>query len=155
MGAAFLAGTFIYKNHDFIFKNIRVRVGGLVLLCIARRSHESYHLFAMLLLAIGTIYIGFETRLHLPNLDRFGDYSYGLYLYAFPVQQMCVHFIGAHHPYWVNAAASVIAFGFAVVSWHWVEAPAARLKKKTLAALDRRLSGTAKPSLEATDSNTV
>ena len=34
-------------------------------------------------------------RARLPDLARYGDVSYGLYLWAFPVQQLAVHLLGA------------------------------------------------------------
>jgi peptidoglycan/LPS O-acetylase OafA/YrhL len=54
--------------------------------------------------------------------SRYGDFSYGTYLYAFPVQQMIMRFIG--HPvlpwvlFSVALPASLIC---AFVSWHLVE----------------------------------
>jgi len=57
---------------------------------------------------------------------RFGDFSYGLYLYAFPVQQVI---LGARpdmeHPI---LACMLLTVPFAVASWHLVEAPALRWK---------------------------
>lgn len=53
-----------------------------------------------------------------------GDYSYGIYLFAFPVQQI-VHLSGVDLGYWpLNALASLpIIAGLAMLSWHWLERP--------------------------------
>lgn len=61
---------------------------------------------------------------------RFGDLSYGIYIYAYFVQQLSVR-------YWPGArslagsliSAAVVAAVLAWVSWHIVEAPALRLKR--------------------------
>lgn len=59
-----------------------------------------------------------------------GDYSYGLYLYAFPIQQAiaaCMPGIGLWS---MVALATMATFICAVVSWHAVEKPAlARLRR--------------------------
>jgi len=67
---------------------------------------------------------------------RFGDLSYGLYLYAFPVQQVI---LGARpdleHPIIV---CMVLTVPFALASWHLVEAPALRWKPGAPAQLAAR-----------------
>ncbi|WP_235999798.1 acyltransferase family protein [Bradyrhizobium uaiense] len=58
-----------------------------------------------------------------------GDYSYGLYLYGFVIQQ-CVATFGPSVQHWyLNILISLpLAFGVAVASWHLVEKHALRLK---------------------------
>ena len=75
-------------------------------------------------------------------LTRHGDYSYGLYLYAFPVQQALVATFGTPGGALGNfAMATIIAGAFAVLSWHYVERPA--LRAKPPAAARRPLAATA------------
>lgn len=59
--------------------------------------------------------------------NRIGDYSYGFYLYAFPVQQLLVANIPGMGFYSMLLWASVITLGFAMLSWYLVEKPALRL----------------------------
>ncbi|WP_249136322.1 acyltransferase family protein [Bradyrhizobium tropiciagri] len=58
-----------------------------------------------------------------------GDYSYGLYLYGFVIQQ-CVATFGPPVQHWyLNILISLpLAFGVAVASWHLVEKHALRLR---------------------------
>lgn len=62
---------------------------------------------------------------------RWGDVSYGLYIYAFPVQQLLVAW-GAQQ--WglgpALAATLVGSFALAALSWHWVEQPALAFKPR-------------------------
>jgi peptidoglycan/LPS O-acetylase OafA/YrhL len=56
------------------------------------------------------------------------DYSYGLYLYGFLVQQTVVHFIGPQSAA-INTAISLpITVVLAALSWRLIEQPALRLK---------------------------
>jgi peptidoglycan/LPS O-acetylase OafA/YrhL len=65
-------------------------------------------------------------RLHAYN--RLGDYSYGLYIYGFPVQQAVVALAGgadARQAPATNLALSLpVALALAVLSWHLLEARA-------------------------------
>lgn len=58
---------------------------------------------------------------------RFGDLSYGLYLYAFPVQQLVLAFLpGVGLPVLLCTALTV---PLALLSWHLVERPALRMRR--------------------------
>ena len=68
------------------------------------------------------------------------DYSYGLYLYAFPVQQMVILVMGKGIPVSVHIIISTaIALIFASISWHFIEKPALQ-KKAALPALFKKRS---------------
>lgn len=57
------------------------------------------------------------------------DYSYGMYLYAFPVQQTVVHLGGASLAQALDIAlVAALTLPLAALSWHLVERPALRLK---------------------------
>jgi peptidoglycan/LPS O-acetylase OafA/YrhL len=62
----------------------------------------------------------------LPKLpEKMGDWSYGLYLYGFPVQQVLAMFGLANAGIAVFAVVSTaIGLAFAGLSWFWVEKPA-------------------------------
>jgi peptidoglycan/LPS O-acetylase OafA/YrhL len=69
-------------------------------------------------LPILVIWLGRRRSVGLP-----GDLSYGLYVYAFPVQQMLA--AQGHLSFWTSVAA---ALPFAAASWFLVERPVLRLK---------------------------
>ncbi len=61
------------------------------------------------------------------HYNRIGDYSYGTYIYAFPVQQL-VAYHGILSPEANIALALPVTLFCAILSWHWVEAPMLKLK---------------------------
>jgi len=62
-------------------------------------------------------------------LTRRGDFSYGFYLYAFPIQQALVASVGTPGGALGNfAITTLLAAGCAALSWHFVEKPALRAK---------------------------
>ena len=65
------------------------------------------------------------------NAGDYGDLSYGIYLYAWPVQQVVVLALGKTAPYWLLAICSLaVATALAYASWHLVEKLALRLKPR-------------------------
>ena len=63
-------------------------------------------------------------------LDRVGDYSYGIYVYHYPLQQTLVFFgLGASAVLTFFGLTCALVLPAAVVSWHLVEKPALRLKR--------------------------
>ena len=59
-----------------------------------------------------------------------GDYSYGMYLYAFPISHTLVATIPALQvPFWLYASAVPTTFLFAAFSWHFFEEPTLKLKR--------------------------
>jgi peptidoglycan/LPS O-acetylase OafA/YrhL len=53
---------------------------------------------------------------------RFGDLSYGLYIYGWPIEQGVVYFSGARAPWWgVFGVALAVAVPAAFLSWHGIE----------------------------------
>lgn len=59
---------------------------------------------------------------------KFGDYSYGVYLWGFPMQQLMAHLMPAASAWTNMLLAWLAAMMLAVLSWHLVERPALRLK---------------------------
>ena len=64
--------------------------------------------------------------------DRLGDLSYGLYIFAFPVQQLLVQWtLGAGWSFGALLSITLlITVGLAFASWHLVEKPVLRFKPR-------------------------
>jgi peptidoglycan/LPS O-acetylase OafA/YrhL len=76
-----------------------------------------------------TIYLGLLNPVKIALL-RGADYSYGLYLYGFVIQQAVAQMGTWTHHWYVNFLLSMItASAFAAFSWAFVERPALRLKR--------------------------
>ena len=73
-------------------------------------------------------YIGCIGRLALPMLKG-RDYSYGIYLYGFPITQAIVALDPNIGRYGLFASAFIATLAFAALSWHWIEKPFLRLKR--------------------------
>ena len=90
------------------------------------------------------LHTAFSRTLRLQNFARHGDISYGIYLYAFPVQQLLImrwpHSLTPTTLFLLALPCTVL---LAIISWHWVEQPFLKLARRT-----RQLSNTAVLPLE-------
>jgi len=77
------------------------------------------------------ITIGEAQKLRLPDAGKFGDFSYGLYLYAFPVEQaIAQHLHGKSGPLTTITLAFAVSMPLAIASWHLIEKHALALKPR-------------------------
>jgi peptidoglycan/LPS O-acetylase OafA/YrhL len=126
-GVYFLVGAtlFCFKlNKYFTLSNVLL---GLVLwLCLGVQPHwfamAAWVVLPFVVLAFGLAGQPWLVRMHAR------DYSYGIYIYAFPVQQTLVSF-WPHMPLPAYLFSTlVITVALAALSWHFVEKPALKLK---------------------------
>jgi peptidoglycan/LPS O-acetylase OafA/YrhL len=90
------------------------------------------------LLAYVVLTLAYHPRLQWPAFNRVGDYSYGLYVYSFPLQQTLMQRLPSLEPWSLFALGLPLSLLVAVASWHWLEQPALALKSR-LAAVARPL----------------
>jgi peptidoglycan/LPS O-acetylase OafA/YrhL len=83
---------------------------------------------------------------HLVRLPaRFGDYSYGVYIFAFPVQQAVAQWLRPSSGWTMFVLATPVVLLLAVASWHLVEAPSLTLKQRLWRPLERASAAAAHP----------
>lgn len=126
---AFLLGAAFFINRNEIRLNIPVAAALLVMSKYAIEDPYMGRVYAVPAFAYATLCLALHPALFFRPFTRLGDYSYGLYIYAFPLQQQMIFY----HPEmnWLLRLALVfpIILGVSVLSWHLIEEPALRLKK--------------------------
>jgi len=74
------------------------------------------------------ITLGYHPAVYFQVAGRFGDYSYGLYIYGQPIQQALLNHFHRPIPFFLTAYPFVLFS--AVLSWHYIEEPALSLKHR-------------------------
>lgn len=83
-------------------------------------------------IAIIVFWLAFLPWACLKPLRRMHDYSYGIYIYAFPVQQSVAEIAPSWSPF-ANAITSyAVTLPLAALSWYFVEKPALNMKTRFL-----------------------
>ncbi len=117
----FLVGAIFYFYHNKIKYNYLYLALSLVVLIYCSYQNEFKNAF-MLAGAYVVFHFAFDTNIKLSNFSKYGDFSYGLYIYAFPVQQLVQHLTINSVGFKGNFLISfVITLILAFLSWHIVE----------------------------------
>ena len=129
LSACFFSGMTFYLYRDRLPASPALFALSLLALLAAGRWPGWFN---AALPVFGSYALFFAAFLPIPRLQRFaryGDFSYGLYLYAFPIQQLLI-LHGTSTPYALLAAAFPLTLACAALSWHLVERPCLALKVK-------------------------
>jgi peptidoglycan/LPS O-acetylase OafA/YrhL len=132
---AFLWAIVLYFYRDRIVVNWLVAAGCFVgCYFLFRSSYGSY--FVALPAAYLTGCLGLTNPPHIPVLMS-GDYSYGIYLYAAPIQEASVALFPAERSGWFTLAATLpFILLFAFFSWHMIEKPILSRRKSIVRGVD-------------------
>jgi len=121
---------FFFVGSCFYLLRQHIRLSGLIMLLVILGavigksvSGHAFLIWYYLVLPYTLFYLAYIPFGFVRQFNRVGDYSYGVYLYAFPVQQALVHC----YPAWNVVSLSLIAGSLtllcAIASWHLVEKP--------------------------------
>ncbi len=95
---------------------------------------QSIHLedIGLVALTYCTVFFGLTPIKKIPILSR-GDYSYGIYLYGFAIQQAVAYSLPATREFYWNILISLpIAILLAMGSWRFIEKPTLSLRKRLI-----------------------
>jgi peptidoglycan/LPS O-acetylase OafA/YrhL len=91
--------------------------------------------FAPVTMCYLVLWIGFGFRINRMTWCNQTDLSYGVYLFAFPVQQMLAA-LGIDNPWIMFTVATPLVMGIAFLSWNLVEKPCLKLKSRKFSDCD-------------------
>ncbi len=128
----FFAGSIFYLYREKIHYSKKGVILALILLTAFGFTPyfqiSAYFLFPYLIFSAA-----FAPNKYLNNFSNKGDFSYGLYIYAFPVQQIVVFFSENQVTGWILfPIAWGITFSIAFLSWRFIESKALKYKKLNL-----------------------
>lgn len=129
----FLAGTLFYLLRSFIPAGpwgTLLLISLIILFVVWPDGMPGEKLIYIATFSLGVLLLAFCPYLIFINLRPIGDWSYGLYLYAFPIQQYFVSVLpGTFNGWTLTLVAGSTTAIFAAASWHLVEKRALMLRK--------------------------
>lgn len=128
----FLIGSLVYVNRNHIPLHNGVALFFLFVAFLFHDTNRFPYAFAALLV-YGVLWLAYVPKI--PALNRLGDYSYGVYIYGWPVQQVMKSAFPGSTPLQIFAMSLPTALALAVVSWHLIEKPALSLKNFRMQSL--------------------
>jgi peptidoglycan/LPS O-acetylase OafA/YrhL len=129
---AFVIGAGLFAAARWV--PVRWTIGAVVtavwMVCLFRGSTEVIQTSTAWALPYLVLLLAYRTHRFVRWPARLGDYSYGLYVWAFPVQQTVSKVLEPTSGWVMFAVALPATAVLAVLSWHLVESPALKLKDR-------------------------
>ena len=121
-GAVYLYRECIPRNRLFLVALIACTVGAAHLPFTDPLRTVVTRTLMPAALVYAIFYMAFDRRIRAHDAARFGDFSYGTYLYAFPIQQMLVASLKGLIPFPVFILLSLaLSLAAGIASWYLVE----------------------------------
>jgi len=131
----FLAGSLFFLLRTYIPFSPGLAVLALAIALVGCRFRHGMDLLMPFAGTYLIFFIAFNPQLPFANFGKRGDFSYGIYLYAFPVQQLLVQWTGNRLGVMAHfAAATCVTVVLAFLSWHLVEKHFLRMKPRSTPA---------------------
>jgi peptidoglycan/LPS O-acetylase OafA/YrhL len=125
----YLGGAVLYLFRDVCKFNWKIATLCL-LLFVGSFATPMFKMVMFLTLPYLVLYVAFAVIPYLNRFGRYGDFSYGLYVYAFPIQQMIINYTGGHlSVFRLFCLSFVSTLAVAVLSYHFLERPCLNLKR--------------------------
>ena len=129
----FLSGMVFFLFKEKIPYSKYVAIASVAIVVATSFAHMS-ELFMPICGSYLVFYLAYHPGLRLDHFSKYGDFSYGLYIYAFPVQQLLIHVFDDGrrlNPYSLTVLSFVATLFLSVLSWYLIEKPFLSLKPKT------------------------
>jgi peptidoglycan/LPS O-acetylase OafA/YrhL len=117
----FFVGGAFYVLRDYILLSKRYFWVAFIGLFISTFEQNTFFLVYNLLLAYMLFYIAFVPAGVIRKYNAVGDYSYGIYIYAFPVQQTVAVLFPGISPGGMVVWSLAITLPLAILSWNFIE----------------------------------
>ncbi len=117
----FFVGAAFYLWRDHIRLSSKWLYFGLPLLLLSAMNQNLFFVVYSLLLPFIVFYIAYVPSGGVRQFNRLGDYSYGIYIYAFPVQQSLLVVMPDISVALMIVSSFLITLFLSVLSWHLIE----------------------------------
>jgi peptidoglycan/LPS O-acetylase OafA/YrhL len=143
----FIAGGLLYFARDRV--PMRLTLFGLATVGLLLALLVGLMLPVFVFLSYGVIYLSTQRGVVLRRITALGDPSYGIYIYAYPIQQLFAHLRLAPNEWVLFAEATVVSAIVGYLSWHLVEKRALEFARRGLRQRTASAATRATPSAAA------
>lgn len=133
----FVLGMSFYRYRQHIEHRF---IGLLPFVVLAACTWRTGYFFECFVLAWTYLifYLGYATQPAIDRYNQLGDYSYGVYIYAFPIQEIIAHLFKGLGPGSLMLLAFPLVLLAAIFSWHFIERPSMARRRELAKRLGSR-----------------
>jgi peptidoglycan/LPS O-acetylase OafA/YrhL len=126
----FIGGGLLYLGRYRV--PMRLPLFGLALIGLLGALTAGIMIPVFVFMSYGVIYLSTRRAFALRRLTALGDPSYGIYIYAYPIQQLLAHLRLAPNEWVLFVEATVLSVVVGYLSWHLVEQRALEFARRRL-----------------------
>jgi len=126
----FFTGATAYMYREKLYFSFWLVLPAVLILAASTFQKDVFFVVYCITLPYLVFYIAYVPINFLHNFNKFGDYSYGIYIYAFPIQQSVISLLPKITIIGMTILSFCITFILAFLSWHIIEKNALKLKNK-------------------------
>jgi len=128
--ALFGIGATFYIARDYVKLSPWILFTVLAVLAISIKQPFLHKTVLYPMLAYLLLYAAYIPRGLLLKFNTLGDYSYGIYIFAYPIQQSIATWYPSITTIELFVSSFIVTLALAVVSWHLIESKALSFKNK-------------------------
>lgn len=131
--AFFISGALLYYFYDKFSDNVMLLLPIAAFIIAIHNYALEIYLFYPFALAVIVIYFCLKFK-YLGNFSKYGDFSYGMYIWHFPILQVFVHYNLFRNPWIGTPLVFACVFLASYLSWNFIEKPFLRRKSNHVVA---------------------
>lgn len=122
--AFFITGIIIYKNFPFFIKWRHYLVVPCLIIFFVEQYIFKSHILKPAVFGFIVFYMAYNIKF-LNNFGKYGDFTYGIYIFHFPIIQIFVYYklFYKYNPLFTSAIVLFLILVLSVLSWHIIELP--------------------------------
>jgi peptidoglycan/LPS O-acetylase OafA/YrhL len=137
----FFTGASFYILKDRIFlSRVAFYISSMAAVAAGCLNQDVFFVIYTFSVAYNLFYLAYSQSSTFKIYNRVGDYSYGIYIYAFPVQQSVAALVSNTSPATMFLFSMPISFALAALSWHFLKKKSLSKKSSVVKSVQRLLS---------------
>lgn len=141
----FFTGSLFYLFREYVILSKKIFVVAIVILVLAGFFEEILFITYLIVLPYILFYFAYVPDGIIRQYNKLGDYSYGVYIYSFPLQQIIIFLMPNISVLLMFLMSGMISITAGIISWHFIEKKALSMKTGIAAHIQSRLK---RPSTE-------
>lgn len=124
----FFVGAVFFLWSEKVLLSTKLSLFAFLALLLTSFTNDVFFIFYCILLPYLVFYLAYIPSGFIRRFNDFGDYSYGIYIYAFPVQQSIAAIIPNVSVLTMMALSFACTLILSILSWHLIEKRFLKLK---------------------------